>query len=411
MISDFISERVYNRLQQEQNIKNSSLSEIIAQQMENEQLKSSKDRVKCEKLKEKSLKNCSASQIYDLMMATGNDDVTELTQKTREKVQDVSCQRQIELNDEVARTLGEKTKKITRILRFRVVDAFKPDKTALVSFWSPSDDIISEVQVGRQFEMMKSFPSSHRNEMQIKANPSTSLRPITKISMQDFSKYARNLTEFSTITAEFDPQHQEFDIICIIVKIEDPVDSMQKILVSDENFNFLYINFWTSLNNYAMSSVIEEGKIFYMKNLQWRKNHPQNLKYLQVFMQTEVSNAVENPKNLAVEMKLSEFRDSIGNPSEFIEKCRQVLNEEIDITVIRKDKENIHNNSTKSPSKLNISKSTSLPFDFKTPATASNRRLGMRESRSAAKPALRSNMKRTRSDYASLSLAKKKRSI
>lgn len=410
MISDFISERVYNRLQQEQNIKNSSLSEIIAQQMENEQLKSSKDRVKCEKLKEKSLKNCSASQIYDLMMATGNDDVTELTQKTREKVQDVSCQRQIELYDEVARTLGEKTKKITRILRFRVVDAFKPDKTALVSFWSPSDDIISEVQVGRQFEMMKSFPSSHRNEMQIKANPSTSLRPITKISMQDFSKYARNLTEFSTITAEFDPQHQEFDIICIIVKIEDPVDSMQKILVSDENFNFLYINFWTSLSSYAMSNVIEVGKVFYMKNLQWRKNHSQSSKYLQAFMQTEISNAVENPKNPAIEMKLSEFRDSIENSSEFIEKCRQVLNEELDITVIRKDKENIHNNSTKSPSKFNISKSTSLPFDFKTPATASKRRLGMRESRLAAKPTLRSNMKRTRSDYASLSLAKKKRS-
>lgn len=392
------------------------MGEVIAHQKENERIKLSKSRVLEEKLNEKKLIDCSATQLYDLVVASGNDDVVnELTQKTRRKLQDISYERQLQLNDEVTKSLGEQTKNFTRILRFRIIDAVHPNKTALVSWWSPSDEVIGAIQVGKQFEMFNSHPAPLRDEIQIKATSSTNLKPITKPSTIDLSRFTRKITEISDIcqiTATFNPTRTEFDIICIVVKIEPEAqdDKLQRVLVSDENFNFIFINFWTNLSNYAMSNLIEVGKVFHMKNLQWRKAHPQKLKFKQVFMQLETSNLVEHPKSAEIESQLKNFRDSIGSTTEFVDNCNKIINDEIDVTIIRKDKENLHNNSIKSPSKGNISKSTSLPFDFKTPSTSARTRLGMaRAARSSTRPTLRSNVKRTRVDYASLSMTKKRK--
>lgn len=405
--TEFISERVFHRIQQKQNITNRTLYEKIAHQKENEELKISKERVKNDKLNQKKLKDCSPNEIYDLIMARGNDDIiNELSNEMKIKLEDFKSDQKLKFNDDVMKALGEQTKNYSRILKFRIVDAIQPGKTALVSWRSPNDDVIDSIKVGKQFEMFNSHPTMLRDEIQLTANTSTVLRPL-KTTEKDFSRYIRQLTEISNITGNFDPPNSEFDCVCVIVKIEseDPTQKLQKVLVSDENFNFLYVNFWSGLNNYAMSNVVTVGKCVFMKNLQWRKNHPNSSKFLQAFMRLETSNVVENPKEAVVLMKLENLRNSIGDSKVFIEKCDLIL-DGVDIDTVKR---NVLEISTKSSDNSNTSEtvtSTSLPFGFKTPSTSTKRRLGLNRTTG---PNLRSGTKRTRSEHENFSLTSKKR--
>jgi hypothetical protein len=354
-------------------------------------------------------------EVYDLLKLSNDiDNITEIMSKlsndTKKALENMKQSRKEFLEDEIRRRIGEQTGKFSRVFKFRIVDAEKPNKTALVSWWSASEELIESIKVGKHFEICNINAASYRDEIQLVASSATIIKSFKNSKVQDYSKFMRKITTINEIEDNnFNPPNCEFDIVCVVIKIEkeDTNLKLQRVLVSDENCNFIYINFWWNLKHYALDNVITEGKIFYVKNLGWRKNHKQDLKFKQIFMKVE-TNFISNPKDNEISQKLESLRASIVDPHNFALNC---------CIELESGKENIERKNVitesfvaeATPDKLKLSKS--LPsFPQQSPVlsnTSKRRSIGLNFSR----PNLRSStsQKRIKNDHENISIAKRRK--
>lgn len=115
---------------------------------------------------------------------------------------------------------------VCQVLRIRVVDSKKPNNTALFSIFNPSEDIEHLVKPGSFIEVTGAIASKQEygKELLISSGKTTIIKNIRRLSnnLVKLPPYLRVLTPFSACNeSTFAPLHNEFDIICMVVKVDE----------------------------------------------------------------------------------------------------------------------------------------------------------------------------------------------
>lgn len=319
------SEKQQRRIENRNSAVNFALYERIAYQVQQEELKELRERVNYLKKSTGRKKELSPSQLCDLLECDNNgdgDDLIEvqMTNSMKQKVQMVRDERSYEMKTKIQEKLGERDKNISQLLKFRVVDAVDPKQTGIVSWWSPSEDLIGTVKEGQVIEIINSVAGPYSKEIQVTAGKSSSIAIAkTQTSSDTFKKYFRQETRIDDIDGQFSPPQNEFDVAFIVVMIEQTdANKIQKVFVSDETQNILCLNFWSSLSDGAFDDTIFEGNLVFAKNLQWRQSRAAD-KIPQAFVNVDTTIFLTNPKKVSQKIRLEEIMQAIENADKFVE--------------------------------------------------------------------------------------------
>lgn len=310
--------------------------------MQQEELKELQQRVEQLKKTRFKLNELSPKEICDLLDAETDEDessamLKQLSDAVQRKIQLVRDERNSDINLEINRRMGEQEKNLSQMIRFRVVDAKTPNKTGVITWWSPAEDLLEVLKEGRVIEIMNSSPVSHGKEILINAGKSSVFRLISSTaSPQAFEKFYRTETRIDELNENFTPPHDEFDVACVVVHVVEAdmerKKKWQKIYVADENTNLLCLNFWSSLVDCAFDNVAVVGQFFYAKNLQWRLSQASS-KVPQGFVDNDHTLLVVHPKQTNRMHRLDQLREAIGNDPEFFSRCSEKITQEIDTTI------------------------------------------------------------------------------
>ena len=279
----------------------------------------------------------SIYEICDILEYESESDLSyalksHLSMKQAEKIQEIYQQRKFELNQKIKERINQNENNVAQLLKFRVVDATKPKKTALVSWWQPSEELLNIIKQGNAIEIFKTtsvgkFQAMCGGEIQIHADRSTVVKPLkTNTDIKKFDYYIRKETRFEDITNVFSPLNNEFDVACMIVHVEEKQSDkkLQRVYVADEKLNFISLNFYPSLTDYAYDDVLIEGKILYIRNLQWRKMFKHN-NFPEAHSVIDSTIFISNPKDESQKKRLEEFMNRINDPGNHLQKCREKL--------------------------------------------------------------------------------------
>lgn len=330
------------------------------------------------------LENLDYEEICDLLdFETDAESSAELqaklSRRQMRRAQEIREKRQNEMNQEIRARIGEQDKNLSKLLKFRVVDALNPRKTALVSCWVVHDELLDMLKEGKAIEIMKATAGPCNKELQVTVGKSSVVRPSrVEFPEEKFRKFFRNETRISDIGPNFQPPQNEFDLACVIVHIESRDDKRSvKVFVADEATNVLCLNFWSSLGEGAFDDVVIEGHIVYAKNLQWRRSST-NEKIPQAFVVNDTTSFLLHPKQEAQERRLNEIGVRVGQMDEFLAKCREKIGKEETI-----NKENNKSMNSTLNQSIESRSNASRSFEAKvmpSPASTTRKRLGMSRS-------------------------------
>lgn len=222
--------------------------------------------------------------------------------------------------------------KTASVLKFRVVDAQSPDKTALISWYHPNEDVLESIKEGVMIEVFNAMASIPINEILIRAIKDTTCRVIKlKGDDQKYKKFIRTESKFEDIKVdEFKPPQQEFDFACMIVRVDDKNEDTytQDLFVADDRMNFMCIRFMPHLTDYAYDNILKEGEVFYICNLQWRNSSHAKAQTIPIAHAVpDTTTFVINPRKKDQKARLNAFRETIGDSMEFCRNCRTKLDE------------------------------------------------------------------------------------
>lgn len=328
-----------NRFENQKEILYSTMYEKIHMQVIKEAHKELKARVSKIDKSRVNLDKMSIHEICDLLEYENDSDLAfmiknQLTMLQKEQIYDIYNQRKFELNQKVKERIITNEKSVAQLLKFRVVDAINPKSTALVSWWQPSEDLLDIIKVGNLVEMRKltsagKFSSMSTGEIQIHADKGTSIKQLQPpVDSGKFQKFIRCETRFPYLTKEFDPLNGEFDIACMIVFVEEKQakEKFQKVYVTNERSDFVVINFYPNITECAYDDVLIEGKLLYIRNLQWRHGFQYDVMELpEAYSVIDSTIFISNPKDENQRRRLDEISSSIGDHKEYLQKCREKL--------------------------------------------------------------------------------------
>lgn len=365
-----------NRLENKKEILYSTIFEKIQKQIMQENYNELKERVGKIDRSKIILSKMSIYEICDILEYESESDLSyaiksQLSLKQVEKIQEIHQQRKFELNQKIKDRINQNENNVAQLLKFRVVDANKPKKTALVSWWQPSEELLNIIKQGNTIEIFKTssagkFQAMCGGEIQIHADKSTVVKLLkSNTDKEKFDKFIRKETKFEDITNVFSPQNNEFDVACMIVHVDEKLNEgkLQRVYIADERLNFMSLNFYPSLTEYAYDDVLIEGKILFIRNLQWRKMFKHN-NFPEAHTIIDSTIFISNPKDEGQKLRLEEFKNIIEDTESYLQKCREKLESFIG----------------KIPQKSN-STIVNVPLNFKTPLplVASRKRvLGMK---------------------------------
>lgn len=362
-------------------ILNFSAYEQVAYQVQQEENIELRERVRAIQSQRKDLERLSPNEACDLLeFETDADElktILQLLSKTMmEKIEVIRSERRYEMNEKIRRMLGEKDKHLSQLLRFRVVDAINPKKTAVVIHWSPAEDWQETIKEGKAIEIINSTAAAFTKEIQITAGKSSIFKLAKLESTQEkFRKYFRSETKIQEIKADFKPPQDEFDVALIVVRVDPkPVQDLHKVYVADEETDILCINFWSNLSANAFDDVIVSGNILYARNLQWRSTHTAD-KIPQAYAINDSTVFIAHPKNESFKTRLNELRNSVTNTAEFLIQCNDKIAELQSGNVSLVNKEHQREASNNSQNKMNRFGRPNFSKSLDAPSTRSSQEL------------------------------------
>lgn len=218
------------------------------------------------------------------------------------------------------------------MLKFRVVDARKPEKTALISWFHPHEDVLNCIKEGSLIELidLKARESTY-NELQLIASNQTTLHVLKQLKDVDekYYEFLRKPTElFELALNVFKPPNDEFDIACIILRVDDRDEpgNCQRLYVVDDKKNFLCIKFIPNISEYAYENILKEGELFYIRNLQWRNSLCDKNKSLpEAYAVPDTTTFFVKPKRKDQQIRLIDFCANVNDPFEYHRTCCELL--------------------------------------------------------------------------------------
>ncbi|CRL08503.1 CLUMA_CG021346, isoform A [Clunio marinus] len=346
------SERQQNRVQNKIEMNDFATYERAAHEVQKELASELNERIQELQSSKYKFEDLSPEAICDLLEFNDNNDDDDnddksslksfMTKEMLRKVQKIRDERRIKFTDRIREKIKENGKKISHLLRFRVVDASNPKKTGIVSWWSPTEDFLETVKEGKIVEILNTTAGViNDKEIHVTAGKSSCLKVLTSnlMSIDRFSKYFKTETNIGDITCDFTPPNDEFDAAFFVIQFETNQEkNLEKVYVADEHENMLCINFWSSIKDYAFEDVIVEGHAIFARNLQWRQSHAHEV-IPQAFVNNETTIFITNPQKECQRSRLKQLTNAGGNLAEFMIKC---INKIADIESTSKsiDKEN-----------------------------------------------------------------------
>lgn len=342
--------------------------EAISHQVQEEESKEIKDRVLELKASKKKLEVLNAEEICDLLAFETDEQESvliqkQLSSKLLEEVQSIRDERNFKIKEEIMKKLGEKSQRPPPVIRVRVVDAVKMKETAIVSCWSPSEDLVDILKDGATIEIFNSLAGPRTNEIQVTVGRSSAVRLAKmKVPEEKLQPFFRQETKLSDINSNFKPLNNEFDSAFVVIQV-DPFNEKesQKVFVADEDMNILCIVFWNGISAAAFDDVMTVGQIVYARNLQWRMAHVGDI-FPKAFVIDDVTLFLIRPMKQSHQRRLIELKSSVGDISSFIDKCKDKMSDVQHSSTT--NKENQSYNKKKSPNKSTNSVEASLVKSF-----------------------------------------------
>ncbi|GAB0099065.1 hypothetical protein DMENIID0001_148880 [Sergentomyia squamirostris] len=222
-------------------------------------------------------------------------------------------------------------RKVKKLQKIRVVDALKPQKTAIIQFWNPPEDFTSILNEEDCYEMMNcSAKEILHNDIYIDG-PSFGdeeqdqlIRKLDRGLFRIPDSFLRRITPFTEIP-RIPPDLREFDVVGVVVKIEKMPNNriVEQVILADAQMNLLKVNFWYGLEHFAFDNIVRLKAILCFSNLQWRpfsSIHP-------LLTASELTVITENPKSKMNQKALDDLRTTLSkcNLDYFIRECEKKL--------------------------------------------------------------------------------------
>lgn len=344
---EFRSEKLHNRMRNKLDTLNFELHQRIVDTIIKEEMQELCARAKELKKSRTSVDKMSVEDICDTLEAEDSEEATyilgNMSQSLQKNVQTMRDKRKQELNEKIRKKFVESIGKEKQLLKFRVVDAANPGKSAMVSWWSPLEELLDIVKPGNHLEIVNTTAGASGQEIQVIAGTSTNvkLKQKKKISQN----FYRVDTKIDEIKVNFKPANNEFDISCIVVRVDsEKTNNFIKVYVVDECSEVLCINFWQSLEDCAYDDVVVEGQVLHARNLQWRPTHAKE-KIPQAFVSSDSTMFTTHPTIEIQKNRLEKLRKMLKDSKDFINEFKKKLGFEVSA----KNKENHQNVVVQSP--------------------------------------------------------------
>ncbi|XP_069684155.1 breast cancer type 2 susceptibility protein homolog isoform X2 [Periplaneta americana] len=233
--------------------------------------------------------------------------------------QRLKCEKmQLELQTRVTEKLGETTatvRNVALLFKVRCVDisATKPSKSAMLSVWRPSEDVIHMLKEGSTVTLFNvSAAGTRGGDLQLSAGRQTVYRPS---SHQNNCIFKRRVTSFGEVTSsDFCPQFGELDVVGMVVFIGDApqgTSGFQVVYLADVASNILGMAFWGGVKQFGWEELLKPRTVVAASNLQWR--HGAAIRWVPCAYVSELSCFSTNPRQPHLQEALTSFTQEIRN--------------------------------------------------------------------------------------------------
>ena len=344
---EFRSEKLQNRMRNKLDTLNFELHQRIVVQIMKEEMKELCARAAELKKSRISVDKMSLEDICDTLEAEDSEEASfifgNMNKNLQRSVNTMRDNRKQELNEKIRKKVGESIGKEKQLLKFRVVDAANPKKSAIVSWWSPSEELLEIVKLGNHLEIVNTTAGAPGQEIQVTAGSSSNVKLMERKKIPQ--NFYRVDTKIAEIKGNFKPANNEFDVSCIVVQVDkEKTNNFIKVYVVDECSEVMCINFWQSLEDYAYDDVVVEGQVLHARNLQWRATHAKE-KIPQAFVSSDSTLFTKHPTLEIQRNRLEKLRKILKNSKDFISEFQKKFGS----VTSAKDKENHQSAVVQSP--------------------------------------------------------------
>ncbi|KAJ6644293.1 Breast cancer type 2 susceptibility protein like [Pseudolycoriella hygida] len=212
------------------------------------------------------------------------------------------------------------TRKFVPLLRFKITDENSFDKTAVVTIWKPTEEMLSLIKEGTVYELTgSSARGTISNELQIYAGKDAIFRKFNVVNQTPASLVRRHITILDILSLEHIPLN-EVDTSGMVVHLGEISQRRQPVYIADADENIVCIYFFQSVKDFAVDDIVQVKQILAIKNLQLRKtsnSKPIPCAYANentIFTvnphSSELCSAIESLKSRFQTVELNEFMES-----------------------------------------------------------------------------------------------------
>ncbi|XP_012140339.2 breast cancer type 2 susceptibility protein [Megachile rotundata] len=220
-------------------------------------------------------------------------------------------------------------RQVTPLLKVRV---FEEDTNAVLTIWSPSEEIVDILKEGNFISVCNIVPLGKRNnELQLSASRSTVFK---QINVSNISYPKRTYTPLCDVNKPtFAPIFGELDTVGIIVSIGNEPYGMKHfeavyLAYPDANSQSSYISilFWHGIDSHGYSEILTVGSFIACSNLEWRRA---TMWRIPMTYCTERSTFTRNPRQNYLQQPFEDLKHLIKDTSTYITTCAKEISKEV----------------------------------------------------------------------------------
>ncbi|CAG7838181.1 unnamed protein product [Allacma fusca] len=271
------------------------------------------------------------SNIHTLLSDSKLAQVREAQERKREEVRR-EIQKEVEIR---FKKLCFGYLSVSPVLRIRLSDLSfstscetnKSSPNAVLSFWRPCEDLRTSLTECLAIDIFSVSPSQIYDDIKLNSTRETRIQPfhLDDVSREKLRPFLRRCYSFEEVMNEdFSPPFREFDIVGLIVQIEDATSQMgETIYMSDVDENIISIKFWRTLSDEGLENVLQVGCMVSASNVQWRQSSLTGV--FRIGYCQDTTRFSLQPKESYLQETLATMKKVIQDADEYISKCSRKI--------------------------------------------------------------------------------------
>ena len=224
-------------------------------------------------------------RIYPLELSQKRDNRNLVTKTERQHRRDETLKHSRSRKDSSFEEDCEMALKV--LLRARVSDAVEATSHCVLNIWQPTEELVNQLKEGKVFRLTNVRPHFQNRSFlnddtyALSASNSTSFIPEKSSMKNNVSQiFVPRVCNKVFSSAYCTPNFGEYDLIGIVVRVNDADSSSPTVFICDELSNIAVILFCGSLNNLALDKIIDIKSVLFFKNLRLNKRFVHNIDVL-----------------------------------------------------------------------------------------------------------------------------------